>query len=92
MDEDKGPEDKKWLEQEIETLRRLRDELRVQLNLAGKEARERFQAAEKSWQELEARWAVVSQESRASLAQVGATSKQLLRDIRDAYRRVRELL
>lgn len=77
---------------EIEALRRLRDELRVQLNLAGKEARDAFESAEKSWHKLEGRLKLVERESRKELADVGEAARGLVKEIRRAYTRIRELL
>ena len=73
------------LEREVDTLRALRDELRVQLNLAGKEARDLFESAEKSWSKLEGRLRVVGRES-------GKEARTLAGEIRDAYKRLRALL
>ena len=80
------------LRREADTLRTLRDELRVQLNLAGKEARDLFESAEKSWQKLEGRLRVVERESRTEIHSVGAAARALLEEIGRAYKRIRELL
>jgi hypothetical protein len=72
-------------ERDVDTLRALRDELRVQLNLAGKEARDLFESAEKSWTKLEGRLRVVERESRKE-------AKTLAGEIRAAYKRLRALL
>jgi hypothetical protein len=79
-------------EDEIETLKTLRDELRVQLNLAGKEARDRFAQAESSWKKLESRAEFVAKESRGALRDVGDAARILLEEIREAYRHIRKLL
>ena len=79
-------------EAEIETLKTLRDELRVQLNLAGKEARDLFAKTETSWRELEARAEVVAKESRGALRDVGEAARSLIDEIQEAYRHIRKLL
>lgn len=79
-------------EDEIETLKTLRDELRVQLNLAGKEARDRFAQAEASWQKLEARLELVRKESRGALRDVGEAARTLADEIKEAYRHIRKLI
>ena len=79
-------------ESEIDTLRTLRDELRVKLNLAGKEARDLFESAEKNWRTLEGRLRLVERESQKELQGVGEAARALAREIREAYRRVRELI
>jgi hypothetical protein len=77
---------------EIDALRTLRDELRVQLNLASKEARDAFEAAEKTWQKLEGRLRVVERESKKELKDVGEAARGLLKEIRRAYTHIRELI
>jgi hypothetical protein len=77
---------------EIDMLRTLRDELRVQLNLAGKEARELFENAEKTWGHLEGRLRLVERESRKEAGGVTEAARALAKEIRDAYQRLRELL
>lgn len=79
------------LEREVDTLRTLRDELRVQLNLAGKEARDLFESAEKAWQKLEGRLRRIEHESKHELSGVGEAARALAREIRDAYKRIREI-
>lgn len=79
-------------EDEIETLKTLRDELRVQLNLAGKEARDRFAQAEASWQKLEGRLEQVGRESKGALRDVGEAARNLADEIKEAYRHIRKLL
>ena len=77
---------------EIDSLRTLRDELRVKLNLASKEARDAFEAAEKTWAKLEGRLRLVERESRTELHGVGEAARALADEIRGAYRRVRDLI
>jgi hypothetical protein len=79
-------------QEEIDALRTLRDELRVKLNLASKEARDLFESAEKSWGTLEARLRLLERESRKELEGVGEAAFELAREIRDAYKRIRWLV
>lgn len=80
------------LNREIEALKTLRDELRVQLNLAGKDARDLFAAAEKSWQKLEGRLRLVGRETKKELEELRAASRPLVKEIRRAYTKIRELI
>ena len=80
------------LEQEIERLRTLRDELRVKLNLAGKDARDLFESAERSWSKLEGRVRLVGRESKHELDEVAQAARPLAQEIRHAYQRIRDLL
>ena len=79
-------------EDEIKTLKTLRDELRVQLNLAGKEARDRFAQAESSWKKLESHAELVAKESRGALRDVSDAARILVEEIGEAYRHIRKLL
>ena len=92
LKEDTVAEKRERVEDEIEALRTLRDELRVKLNLAGKEARAAFESAEKSWHKLEGRLKLVERESKKELAGVGEAARALVQEIREAYKRVRELV
>ncbi len=78
--------------EEIDALRTLRDELRVKLNLASKEARDAFESAEKAWHQLEGRLRLIERESKKEFEGVGAALRDLATEIRDAYKRVRELI
>jgi hypothetical protein len=78
--------------EELEALRRLRDELQVKLNLASKEARDLFESAEHRWSTLEGRLRLLERESRKELEGVGDAARALVNEIREAYRRVRELV
>jgi len=85
-------EHRRAFEDEIETLKTLRDELRVQLNLAGKDARDLFAQAEASWQKLEGRAGIVGKESVGALRDVGEAAHHLADEIKEAYRHIRKLL
>ena len=78
--------------EEIDALRRVRDELRLQVNLATKEARDAFETAEHAWHKLEGRLRLIERESKKELEGVGEAVRELAKEIRDAYKRVRELV
>ena len=77
---------------EIDRLRTLRDELRVQANLAAKEVRDRFEETEKRWEALEAQIEGIGRESREAMHDVGEAGRELLEEIRHAYERIRTQL
>ena len=85
-------DEQSWLREELNALRTLRDELRVQTNLAAKEARDHFETAEKHWREFESRAKYVGQESKEILEDVGEAGVRLLKEIREAYQKIRALL
>jgi hypothetical protein len=78
--------------EDVEGLRQLRDELRVQLHLGKAEARERFEKLEGTWQHLEARLKVIREESSEDLGQIREAAGLLVGEIRDGYRHLRSLL
>lgn len=80
------------LHNEIEKLRTLRDELRVQANLAAKEIRDRFDETEKRWVELESQLQGIGRESREAARDIGEAGRGLLDEIRHAYERIRAQL
>lgn len=80
------------LSREAENLKRIRDELRVQLHLGREEARERFEQAEKRWEHLEAKLKALGHESQESMEEVGEAAQGLLHEIAESYRRIRRSL
>ncbi len=74
---------------EMARLRTLRDELRVQANLAAKEVRDHFEETEKRWEELESHVRGVGRESRDAMRDLGEAGRNLLHEIRHAYERIR---
>lgn len=80
------------LQEEVQTLKTLRDELRVQLHLAKSEAKERFEGAEKSWQDLEGKMKLIGRESKDAAGEVGEAARLLLDEIREAYQHIRKLV
>jgi hypothetical protein len=80
------------LSEELEALRRTRDELRVKIHLGRAEARERFEQLEKSWHHLEGKLKLVRREAKEPLHEIGEAARELLREIRDGYRQIRNLL
>lgn len=77
------------LHEEIDRLRTVRDELRVQANLGAKEVRDRFEETEKRWGELEVHLKGISHESREAMRDIGEAGRELLHEIRHAYERIR---
>lgn len=77
---------------EVDDLRRVRDELRVQMHLAGQEAKDGFEALERRWEQLEGKAKVVEKGAEASLEEIGDAARLLLDEVKAGYRRVRDLL
>jgi hypothetical protein len=85
-------EKKDLLTEEVDALRRLRDELRVKLHLAAADARDHFEGLEKKWRHLEARMKLVAKESREAGVDVREAAKLLASELREGYQRVKQLM
>lgn len=80
------------LQREVDELRGLRDDLKLQVHLGQMEAQSRFEKAEKDWEHLEAKLKVLADASREAAEEVGDAARLLVDEIRAGYRHVRELL
>lgn len=81
-----------WLSKEIQGLRQLRDEAKVQLHLAKADAKEAFEGVERHWQNLEGKLEMLRRETRGDLGEIGEAAKLLAQQIRDGYRHLKTLL
>jgi predicted nuclease with TOPRIM domain len=86
------PKAHEWLHEELESLRQIRDEVRVQANLGRADLRDRFQALEKRWDELEGRLKLVREGAREDLGEVKKAAKTLVDEMRESYRKLRSRL
>ena len=82
----------RFLERELAELRRLREELVVQAHLGKAEAKDRWQALERSLERLEATARRASRAAGEPLEQLREDARRLARDLREGYRRVRDSL
>lgn len=81
-----------WIESEIDDLRRIRDELRVQAHLAKAEVRDRWDTLEHGLQSLERRVKQTSRAAEEPLRRLEADVRQLASDLRDGFRRIKDSL
>ena len=81
-----------WLEDEVNDLRRVRDELRVQAALGKAELRDRFDALERGYESLEQRAKRASRAAEEPLQSLEDDVRKLARDLREGYRRIRDAL
>ena len=73
------------LSDDYDTLRTLRDELRVQVHLAASEAKEFFEEIEHKWNHAEAELRIMGEESKESAERVGSALEVALDEIRLGY-------
>ena len=83
---------KGWLTGELDELRRIRDELRVQARLGRAEMRDRWEALERSLDELEGKAKRASRAAEPTLREFERDVRKLATDLRDGYRRIRDAI
>lgn len=88
MNQSKGISE--WIQDELEDLRRMRDELKLQSHLARAELRDTWSELEEGFTELERRARQAASAAEPALKQIGADARKLVQDLRDGYRRIRE--
>jgi len=74
-----------------DTLRTQRDELKVQVNLAGKEVHDEWADLEEKWNQLQYKLGLLKKELDHSGHDVGEAITLLGSEIKDGYRRLRKL-
>jgi hypothetical protein len=79
-------------EPERKRLLAVRDELRLQIHLAGAELRDRFDELEHEWRRLEGRLSLVGDVAREEANDVGEAAQLLLDEIREGYEHIRARL
>lgn len=84
--------DSNFLAEERDRLLTIRDELRLQVHLAGAEARERFEKLEHDWRSFEGRMAVLAGIARDEANDVSDAARLLLDEIKDGYEHLRAQL
>jgi CBS domain-containing protein len=83
---------KGWLTGELDELRRIRDELRVQARLGRAEMRDRWEALERSLDELEGKAKRASRAAEPTLRELERDVRKLATELRDGYRRIRDAI
>ena len=81
-----------WLTWELEDLRRMRAELRVQTHLRKAEVRERWEALERSLETLEGKAKRASRAAEQPLRQLERDLRKLAADLRDGYLQIRDAI
>ena len=89
-------ERKEGFEDLLESLKQQRDELRVQMHLAGAEAKEEWERLEKKWKRVYAEKSAESKPLREAVEEstkdVGAALEQVAEEIKKGYQRIRDSL
>lgn len=93
-------EDQEPVESLLGKLRRERDELKLKLHLAGKEAQDRFEALERKWEAIENRAEPLTGAVKEAGSAAGEQARKLTgaaldlaaKEIRGGYQKLRSLL
>jgi CBS domain-containing protein len=80
------------LEEEIESLKRTRDELKVQMNLAKAEAQDLWARMEHKFQEVESQVKLTKRDAEEPLRDAGNALRALVHEIGEGYKRIRQAL
>jgi SMC interacting uncharacterized protein involved in chromosome segregation len=81
-----------WVKRELDDLRRMRDELRVQLHLGKREMNGRWEALERTFETLESKAKRTSRAAEEPLRQIEQDLRKLAADLRDGYRQIRDAI
>jgi archaellum component FlaC len=76
----------------FDDLRTQRDELALKLHLARADARDEWEALEKTWEHLKARVEVVGREAGEVAEDVGDAARGVLDELKKGYARLRTLV
>jgi predicted nucleic acid-binding Zn-ribbon protein len=85
-------EAKKFLGDEMDSLRQLRDELRVQAELGRAELREFWGDLERRWYRLEGRLELARESAREDSQNVREAARLLVGELRESYEHLRKRL
>ncbi len=82
---------KEEIEELTADLKQRRDELRVQLHLAGAEAKDAWDEVEKKWNKFEAKSGQLRHEAKDAGGDIAEAAKLLGAEIKEGYERLRKL-
>jgi hypothetical protein len=80
------------LSEELEDLKRVRDELRVKIHLGKAEAKDVWDRTEQLIEEAESKMKFISEQAEQPIQGVRDAAGLLLGEIRDGFKRIREAL
>jgi hypothetical protein len=81
-----------WVKRELDDLRRMRDELRVQAHLGKSELRGRWEALERTFETLESKAKRASRAAEPPLRELEKDLRKIATDLRDGYRQIRDAI
>jgi hypothetical protein len=81
-----------WVKRELDDLRRMRDELRVQAHLGKADLRSRWEKLEHTFDTLESKAKRTSRAAEEPLRELEKDVRKLAADLRDGYRQIRDAI
>jgi hypothetical protein len=78
------------VQKEIESLKQVRDELRVKADLAKMETRDQWETIEKKWHHLEGQVKSLNEDAKASASEIGDAVSLVLGEIKEGYTKIKE--
>jgi hypothetical protein len=78
--------------EELESLRATRDDLRVRLHLGKAEVKERWEKLEKQWQHAEGKLKVLREQASESAGDVSNAARLLMDELKEGVEDLRKLL
>jgi len=85
-------ENKEQLDRLVDDVKRIRDELEVQMHLAAAEAKDEWSGLEKKWQRFRGRLDSVGKVAEDAAEDVGEALDQLGSELKKGYERIRSML
>jgi hypothetical protein len=80
------------LTEELDDLKRIRDEIRVRIHLGKAEAQDLWDRSEQKIEEVESKLKFISEQAEQPLNDVRDAAQLLLGELRDGYKRIRDAL
>ena len=77
-------------DEELDLLRTMRDELRVQLHLGAAEVKEKWEKVEHSWENVELEVDKLRSATEEAAEDIGSAAKLLLDEIREGYKHLKD--
>lgn len=77
------------IQNEIDSLKRVRDELRIKADLAKMETRDQWEIIEKKWQHVEGQIKVLNKEAKSSASEISEAVSLVLEEIKEGYSKLK---
>ena len=83
---------KEALERDLHTLRGMREEVRLQLELAKADAHDDWKLLERTWESVEAEIKRVGDHTKEPIKDMGAAARALMSELKHGYARIKSQL